>query len=169
MTAAHVFYKGDYQSLHYKFYNEDFSLVLKDAYYDGHSVGSERNDLLVFKVSHHGSPFTLNDGVIDYKERFQSRAYHYDDKLRVDLFDGISILREPTESKMCLLIKTQYGIQYRPGNSGCPVFHNNVVYGTLWRGHKSSDVRNGNYRYLIMDSRYIKQIIENKRGLKIDS
>lgn len=104
----------------------------------------------------------MNDGNIDDNTAYNSRGYHYDySSLRTDNLDGIRLLNESIEVNNCLLVKASIGNSFHEGNSGCPIYNDDIVYGTLWRGHKSTDRYNGDYRYLIVDARYITEIISS--------
>lgn len=165
VTASHVFYNGKYTELKYRFDDRQFLLKLRDAVFDGHLSENREGyskDLIVFKANHKGSPFSLNDGNIDDNTVYNSMGYHYDySSLRTDNLDGIKLLKESIEANNCLLVKASIGNSFHEGNSGCPIYNDDIVYGTLWRGHKSTDRYNGDYRYLIVDARYITEIISS--------
>lgn len=163
LTAAHVFYNGGYEELQYRFDNLKHVLKLDKAIFNGH-LNENRNgysrDLILFKVNHKGSPFVLNKKEIRLNTICDSRAFHYElKKMRTDNLEGIKLLNESNEEKNCLLIGTSVSNIFHEGNSGCPIYKDYIIYGTLWKSHKSTNLHNGDYRYLFVDARYIADII----------
>jgi len=163
VTAAHVFYNDGYKELKYRFDGMQFGLNLENAVFDGH-LKERRDDfskdLLVFKVNHKGSPLSLNKERINPNSAYESRAYHYEfDKMRTDTLEGLRVICESIDEKNCLLIKTCIGNDFHEGNSGCLIYKDDVIYGSLWRGHKSTNREKGDCRYLFVDSRYITDAI----------
>lgn len=163
ISAAHVFYNGSYQELKYRFDNLQYELKIDEAVYNGHLSENRKDyspDLIVFKVFHEGSPFILNNSIIKYNTDYHSRAFHYDyNRMRTDILDDLKIQDYPIAEKNCLLLRSSIGNSFHEGNSGCPIFKDDVIYGTLWRGHKSTDRTKGDYRYLFVDARYIAEMI----------
>lgn len=157
LTASHIFHKDNYTKLQYLFDNRVFTIAFEDAAFDGardEVKDGYSKDLLIFKVSHSGSPFTLNTKAIDYSLTYKSRSYFYAfDKMHVNLNDRIKILPEEGRFGNCLMFKSPFA--FYPGNSGCPIYHDSIVYGILWKAYYYL----GDCRYEFVDARYIYEVL----------
>ena len=168
ITAAHVFYnlnigENRCEELKYKFDDREFSIQLREALFDGHKCESRKGfsqDLLVFRVNHKGSPFVLNTRGLKDDMIFESRAYCCDgDKMRSQSFNNVTLTGENSDNINCFKVSGGSGFLFKEGNSGCPLYNGDVVYGILW---KSIEHASAQYDKLFefVDARYISEILQ---------
>lgn len=168
ITAAHVFYnlnvgENRCEELKYKFDDREFSIKLREALFDGHKCERRKGfsqDLLVLRVDHKGSPFILNTGGLRDDTIFESRAYFYDgDKMSTQSFNNIKLFGENTDIINCFDVLGESGFPFKEGNSGCPLYNGDIVYGVLW---KSIEHASAQYDKLFefVDARYISEILQ---------
>ncbi len=170
ITAAHVFYnlnvgENRCEELKYKFDDREFSIKLREAMFDGHKCERRKGfsqDLLVFRVNHKGSPFVLNTGGLKGNMVFESRAYYYDmdrDKMYFRSFNNVRIFDEKFFEINYFEVIGESGFPFKEGNSGCPLYNENIVYGVLW---KSIEHASAQYDKLFefVDARYISEILQ---------
>lgn len=166
ITAAHVFYNLNVdghrcEELKYKFDDREFSINLREALFDGHKCEFRKGfsqDLLVFRVNHKGSPFSLNTGDISEGVVLETRAYYYDgEKMQTQSINNIHPIGTNAYNSNCIDVKGECGFPFKDGNSGCPIYVDNIVYGTLWKviEHSSADKL-----YVFVDARYINDVLQ---------
>ena len=166
ITAAHVFYnlnigENRCEELKYKFDDREFSIKLREALFDGHKCESRKGfsqDLLVFRVNHKGSPFSLNTGDISEGVVLETRAYYYDgEKMQTQSINNIHPIGTNACNSNCIDVKGECGFPFKDGNSGCPIYVDNIVYGILWKviEHSSADKL-----YVFVDARYINDVLQ---------
>lgn len=169
ITAAHVFYnlnigENRCEELKYKFDDREFSIKLREALFDGHKCESRKGfsqDLLVFRVNHKGSPFVLNTRGLKDDMIFESRAYYYDmdsDKMHFRSFNNVRIFDKKIFEINYFEVIGESGFPFKEGNSGCPLYNGDIVYGVLW---KSIEHASAQYDKLFefVDARYIGEIL----------
>lgn len=163
VTASHVFYKLRCEELKYKFDDREFSINLREALFDGHKCECRKGfsqDLLVFRVNHKGSPFILNTGGLTGDMVFESRAYYYDgDKMSTQSFNNITLIGEKADNINCFEVLGESGFPFKEGNSGYPIYIDNVVYGVLWKIIEHASAQYDNL-YVFVDARYISEILQ---------
>ncbi len=162
ITAAHVFYDNQLTELQYLFDGRQCLLRLEEAHFDGYKQENQdgfSRDCLVFIVNHKGSPFSLNNDIVS-NLRCRARGYYYDgERLRINDIE-VSVYNADFVETNCLLVTTM-DYHFIKGNSGCPVFYNDIIYGLLWRGPVLLTTNNDGKSYRIVDSRYIQAMINN--------
>lgn len=170
ITAAHVFYNlniGDKrcEELKYKFDDREFSIKLREALFDGHKYECRKGfsqDLLVFRVNHKGSPFVLNTDGLKDDMVFESCAYHYDkhkDEMDFRFFKNVRIFDKKFHKINYFEVIGEHGSPFKKGNSGCPLYNENIVYGVLWKiiGRPSLQY---DELFDFVDARYISEMLQ---------
>lgn len=133
ISAAHVF--EDHTS--YQIYFEDRTIELENPIYSKFIKGDNiRKDLQIYQIEILHSPFSLfigeyqwkKDLMIDgfFQNEIENRTERYTSQVRTSEYAYEYNYREkPIRLYNCFHIFPKS----KPGNSGCPILKNNVVYG----------------------------------------
>ncbi len=177
ITVAHVMMekktKEPIPCLYYKYDNSIRRLDARDIIYDGRNglyddYGNIHHDLIVFNVSDISSPFILN--TFDFNTPLPVYARTYIEEIKSTVGTTYKIVLKKgyrkehnrlSKSKIfewynCLLTNGDFSV----GNSGTPIYRNNVVYGILIGETIHEDYCFRIFNFL--DARYIQETISTR-------
>lgn len=171
ITVGHVALKDNNSPLPqvYVYYMDSFiQLNDENIIYDGRGNPDKdgvHDDLLIYQVSGVDSPFTLNEQNINTDQILYTEPYDYieekndvrksGNECRIISLHG-KVLNGDGVWSNCFSVNNP--CVFHSGNSGSALFRRNVVYGLLIGGDATGN--NGRW-YTVLDSRYIKSIIDN--------
>ena len=176
ITVAHVMREKETKepipSLYYKYDGRFYRVDSTDIIYDGRKGLDDRashihTDLLVFRLSDISSPFVLNvadfETPIDVYARWYlgdnrghcSTQYQIMSQKGIRYDEDYMVKKSPFFWDNCLLTNGDFG----GGNSGTPIYRQNVVYGLLIGETRSLLYPGRHNLYNFIDARYIHEIL----------
>lgn len=135
ISAGHVFEEGSKYS--YLFEDIYYDLSEKVFFREYEIDENPHKDLQIFMIENLESPYTLfNDEYID-RQKAYLYGYSYNDEEQTTNIDEHEITirtfafnyvkeRRPLKLDNCISYEEPCG---KKGNSGCPLIHNNIIYG----------------------------------------
>lgn len=160
------------QEIYVLFKGNFYCLCEKDIIYDGRntieSIDGIHDDLIIYKFDVEDSPFKLNDKEFEEGLSLYTRIIDYIadvDKLKPsgNSCKIVSLTSKALNDKEKVWLNcfdVNNPLIYKEGNSGCPVYIENIVYGILLKG--DADGNNGRI-YTVLNANYIKSKIEERR------